>query len=150
HYLSAVDQALGLDWKTTVFALHPYLRALMIGYFSFSWQPFLIIALLAAKNTTRCWHLVTASAICASIASLIFIFCPAYVAFIYYGITPDQYPPFSYGYSPWNWLPTFEKLRHGYRSLDISVGASLVSFPSYHASVGALCIWAIWPFRWLR
>lgn len=149
-YLAAVDKALGLDWVSTIYALQPYLRPLKFAYFSFAWQPSVVMALLAATHPTRCWQFVTAGIGCGLVTGIIFIFCPAYGAFIHYGITPAEYPPFTYASPPWSWLPAFEKLRHGYQILDFSVGVALVSFPSYHAATAVLCVWAVWPFRWLR
>lgn len=150
RHLAALDQAMGFDWVAYTFAMRPYLRLLDFAYFSFGWQPSLVIALLAAINPTRCWQYVTAGVACGLVTGIAFIFFPAYGAFIHYGITPEMYPPFTYNSSPWSWLPAFEKLRHGYTVFDTSVAVALVSFPSYHAATAVLTVWATWPVRYLR
>lgn len=47
-------------------------------------------------------------------------------------------------------MANFERLRDGYNVIDGTVAGSLVSFPSYHAAVAALTIWALWPLGLLR
>lgn len=148
--LAAIDQAMGLDWVATVYALRPYLYPLKIAYFSFAWQPTVAIALLAIVDPTRCWRYVTAGIMCGLVTGFLFIFFPAYGAFHHYGIQPADYPPFTSASSPWNWMANFERLRDGYNVIDGTVAGSLVSFPSYHAAVAALTIWALWPLGLLR
>lgn len=149
--LNQMDKALNFNWVAYAYGIKPFNNVLWPAYASFKAQPALIVILLAALGKhLQCWRLVTAATLTLLLNGLIFPFFPAEGAFTYYQIDPATYPPLDYNSTPFNFVPVLHKIQDGYRVLDASLAAGLVSFPSYHAGSALLFTWAGWSIRPLR
>jgi len=102
-------------------------------YHSLLWQPFLLIALLAAAGHTRqCWRFVASWGVALGICLLVFPLLPAVGA-----------PPYFLDF-----LDTFNGARNGgLRAIGQGALTGIITFPSFHAAGAVLLGWA---FRSIR
>lgn len=152
--LSAIDNALGLDWHAFVNFVdaRPWLAySLDAAYQSLALQLVLLPVLLSiAGRAIRAYRMVSIFVLIGLISSLVSVWVPAVSAFPYYGVELGTLRSIDihFGYF---FLEQFNAVRTDpdfVFSLDRAAG--IVTFPSVHAAVAVLCIWATWDIRWLR
>ena len=156
-FLARIDAKIGFDWLLTFHtwqAVPGVFLALSLVYSSLTWQPVLLISLLAAGNRVEdAWRFLTAWGISLLAVTLIFPFFPAYANFAVLKIAPSDAPDIMVS-AGWAFAKNFDALRDG---STVLIGREhldgLVTFPSFHASAGILLAagfaslrrWA-WPF----
>jgi membrane-associated phospholipid phosphatase len=152
--LARMDQAIGFDWPAffrLVDGSEPAARLLAYGYSSFAYQLLFLPTLLClARLPGRAYRLVLGYLILCTISSAIGIFFPADGAYVFYGVETSslQHINGKFGHL---FLESFHGVREGGAfSLGMNNVAGILTFPSVHAGVAALCAWAAWPSRWLR
>jgi membrane-associated phospholipid phosphatase len=149
--LLRADRAMGFDWLAFARFFHdPTALALLTwAYLSMSLQAVFVVVILSWRGqTTRAWHLATATFILFLVAVLLFPIFPADGRFVLCGLRPPEIPVVG-NYCDYG--PILHRLNDGtLRVLDRSMAIGMVTFPSAHAAAGVLLIWAVWPIRWLR
>lgn len=140
--LAAADRAMGFDWaslRAGLDTLPPAVWLLGIAYHSLILQMIVAIVLLSALgrfDTLR-------TMVCAAILS-------GFVTILVSGVTPamgNLFDPTLYRHLwpsvAWQEQQLIAGLRDGsLRSLDLTMLMGIVSFPSFHASLAAIFIWA--------
>lgn len=136
-WLAAADRALGFNFVSLYQATKDWPWAPV--YHSFSWQaPLVILALTVERRDP--WPFVLGMTFAMIATVIVYPFAPAIGPIGYYGLGP-----------PGVWTPMIEALRdHGVRTIQPEMFVGMVSMPSFHASAGALIVWATWPLRILR
>ena len=145
------DHALGFDWRSfaNFFSSTRTLWLLKQAYFSMDWQgPVTLVILAAIGRLDRAWRFVIAAMLAFSIAIVLFPLFPADGQYVLCGIRPPNVPAVGQ-------LCEYPQVLHGLRDgtltkLEPSMAVGMVSFPSAHAAVALLFVWAIWPIWWLR
>jgi hypothetical protein len=150
----AIDQALGLDWRS-LFAwmnAHPSLHSLFaLSYMSFTVQATTTVLALAFSN--RLLHLRTfmlafifSAVVCIAISGAV----PSEGIWGYYRLSAADHPaivPAVHG----QYLPFFYGLRDGsLRALTGLTSEGIITFPSFHAALGVVFMVALWPVPVLR
>jgi membrane-associated phospholipid phosphatase len=139
------DRALGFQWPAAyVFvAQRPWLDALMAwAYAAYGWLPFLVFGLLyRARRIDHLYRYVLANSLALVPTIAIFWLVPARAAFAFYhdALAPLA-PP----------LPDYDAVIDGLRdgslsAIDLTQLNGLITFPSFHASMAVLFVWAGWP-----
>lgn len=153
-WLSKTDQNLGLDWWAFMHMVdsHPVLaQSLGKAYETFSTQLLLIPAVLCLLGQqSRAYMMVMSFALICYTESFIAIWFPGMGTYPTYNLAAD--------------LPTYINTSLGYGSiseleavrskpdfvLDVNTAAGIICFPSGHAAVAALCVWAGWSMPYAR
>lgn len=152
--LARMDAAIGFDWVAfTRFVDRSRLASLILGlgYSSFSFQLLFLPALLCiARLPARAYQLILAYFVLCALSAAIGIFFPAVGAYVTHGMDPASLDHVSGKFGHF-FLASFHAVRGeaGF-SLGIDNVAGILTFPSVHAGVAALCAWAAWPSRGLR
>ena len=152
--LIGMDVSLGFDWIGFVRLVDdiPWLsRLLGLAYDSFSLQLLFLPTLLClAGLPARAYQFVLGYLVLTALASAIGIFFPSVGAYQAHGLDPAtlQYVDGKFGHF---FLSSFHAVRNETDFL-LSFGnvAGILTFPSVHAGVAALCAWAAWPSPALR
>ncbi len=147
--LIAIDNAIGFDWSSfvrTVDRSHAAAYALALAYSSFSLQLLLLPSLLCiARRPDRAYDLVLAYLILCTLAALCSIPFPSMGAYVAAGFDPDslRHVNAHFGYF---FLESFQAVRtQPDFVLALGNAAGIITFPSVHAGVAAICAWAAWP-----
>lgn len=152
--LARMDAAIGFDWTAFTRLVDTSRLASLIlglGYSSFSFQLLFLPALLCiARLPARAYQLVLAYFILCALSAAIGIFFPCVGAYVTHGMDPAGLDHVSGKFGHF-FLASFHAVRGdpGF-SLGIDNVAGILTFPSVHAGVAALCAWATWPSRRLR
>jgi membrane-associated phospholipid phosphatase len=147
--LSHMDVAIGFDWRRAdQFVLrHPAFHDLLANaYLTCFWFPFVIWGVLSwIDDGARLYRFLLAFGIALAATDMIFFFFPARAAFDYYGggaglpANARQYGAAIAG------------LRDGsLTTIDLAHLQGIITFPSFHAAMAVLFVWAVWPAKWLR
>jgi membrane-associated phospholipid phosphatase len=152
--LKRMDAALGFDWLAFVrFADgNAFIsRLLGYGYGSFSFQLLLLPCLLCvARQYARAYRFVSAYFVLCIISSMISAFFPSVGAFEGHGLRISDLTYLN-GYYGHVFIESFNAVREDPAFvLRLGETAGIVTFPSVHVGVAALCAWAAWPSRILR
>lgn len=149
--LSRIDHALGFDWWAfaQLFSNRWLWGAMVVAYVSIIPQTLLLLLLLSSSGRhARAWQFVSASSLAMGATMILLPFFPADGSLTLCSLNPD---------SPWisngacNYGPIIHQLKAGQiKSLGSSGLVGLVSFPSFHTSIGLQLAWGFWPYRWLR
>ena len=145
--LAAADELLFpfLSWPDLAHSLSKQaeLTALMCRIYStLLWQPFLLVAILAALGRTdsiRRFHAAWTLTLTACVA--IFALPPAQAAYVHYGFVPADVP---YLTANTGWWPAeiLERVRTGaLRELGTDQISGLITFPSFHTAAAVLLAW---------
>ncbi|WP_157100545.1 phosphatase PAP2 family protein [Rhodoplanes sp. Z2-YC6860] len=146
RYLAHADAAVGVNWLSWFFWIsgHPYLNfTLAVAYCSPMLVLFvLVVALPVFVGIERVRELIWVYVVTALIVTAISSIAPAESAWIYFGV-PDRVLDV-------NHLAHFAALRSG-RMTEIPIAemTGLVTFPSFHAAVGLILIYAARGVRYL-
>jgi hypothetical protein len=146
--LHRADAFLGFDWVHIRLATerHPtVLQILTIAYFTTFLLPFVVIAFLCGSaEAQRLYHFIAAygSALIITLAAALFF--PAQAAFVFYGHADIPFNAIQYG-------DVIAGLRDGsMKAVDLQNLGGIITFPSFHATMAVLFVWALWPFRSAR
>ena len=149
--LSRVDHALGFDWWafSQLFSNRWLWGAMVVSYASIIPQTLLLLLLLSSTDRhARAWQFVAASSLAMGATMIVLPFFPADGSLALCSLKPD---------SPWithgscSYGPIIHQLKDGQlKILGSSALVGLVSFPSFHTSLGLQFVWGFWPYRWLR
>ena len=152
--LIAADRALGFDWVGLIQWIDRYpllAQALALGYSSFSFQLMFLPILLAALGLrVRAFQMIAGYLLVCTIAISISTFFPAVGAYEGHGLDGRELKHLNahFGYF---FLESFNAVRSDpHFVLSIGSAAGIITFPSIHAGIAALCAWAAWPSRLLR
>jgi membrane-associated phospholipid phosphatase len=154
HALAAMDEGLGFHWRAFIGFVdaRPYLsEPLALAYSSFPFQLLLLPALLSlAGKPCRAYAMVFAYALVGLVSSVIGIFFPAVGAYVLYGLGQEDLVNINakFGYF---FLEQFHSVRAAETfTILAEKSAGILTFPSVHAAVAAICAWAAWDVRVLR
>jgi membrane-associated phospholipid phosphatase len=152
--LIAMDEALGFDWWNFISFVdaRPRLaQMLAFAYWSFPYQFLLLPAWFAALgNGVRACAFVFCFGLLCLISSIIGIWYPALGTYVFYGVGNDDLVNINAKYG-FFFLEQFHAVRDQPEFvLKLQQAAGIVTFPSVHAGVAGLCIWAAWDSRVLR
>lgn len=152
--LAAMDRALGFDWRGFISFVDsaPALAEGLAGaYTSFPFQILLLPLLLAlAGHSTRAYSTLFAFALVCAASSVISIWYPALGTYVAYGTTQSELVNINAKFG-FHFLDEFNAVRAGGAfTLFVDRAAGIVTFPSVHAAVAALCAWSAWQVRLLR
>ncbi len=152
--LSRMDIAIGFDWHAFIafFDARPVLaEALRQAYESFLIQLMTVPVLLLFLGYHRRAHaFMIAFGLLTLLAAFIAIWFPAYGTYTYYGYTDGQLANIN-TYFGFQFIEHFEAVRNN-EAFHVSSKAmsGILTFPSVHAGVAYLLIWATWSNVWLR
>lgn len=150
----AWDQALGLDWRAYLAFVdgHPKLGvAMMLGYRSLMVQMMLVIILLGfCGRLTRLRQFVIALCLSGTVTILISGLTPAMTNFVHLKLNAADFPHVQPSAALVH-VAQLTGLRSGsLRVLSLDTLEGIVAFPSFHATLGALFLWAFWSLRAAR
>lgn len=153
-YLIALDERLGFDWHAFVAFVdsRPTLAWLLANAYSSFFFQLLLLPLYFSlfRKAARAYAIVFGYASLCFVSSAISVYYPALGAYAVYGVTQADLESINikFGYF-------FLEQFHGVRDqaefmLRFEESAGILTFPSVHAGVAALCAWAAWDSRLLR
>lgn len=152
--LMRMDAAIGFNWYSliTYVDASPTLAWLLAeAYSSFHLQLlFLPILLVVFRREQRAYAMIFAYYVLCIISSVIGIWYPALGAYVVYGVPAESLSNIDakFGYF---FLEQFHAVREaGPFVMRLDESAGILTFPSVHAGVAALCAWAAWDVKWLR
>jgi len=152
--LAAWDSRLGFDWMASLAFMNanPLVHAVAaVAYGSFAIQTTTVVIALGISRQARHLRLFILAFMFITIVTIaVSTVFPAQGVWGYWHLsladTPTIVP--TTRDAP---LPTFFGLRNGsYRHLIAENAAGVISFPSLHAALGLLFIFALWPVRYVR
>lgn len=144
----AWDQALGLDWRAYLVFVndHPQLGfAYTLAYRSLMLQIMLVVTLLGfSGRLVALRKFVLAFVVSGTITVLISALMPAMDNFVYLHLTPKDFqnlqPAASYVH-----VAHLTGLRDGtLKIISLDEIEGIITFPSFHGTLGALFLWAFW------
>lgn len=152
--LLQIDTALGFDWRSFIGLVEarPGLAALLaFAYQSFQFQLLLLpFALCLFGKTARAYRLCIGYILICAISCIISVWFPAlgtYATFASEAADLDHINTF-FGFF---FLEQFHGVRHDPQFvLSLDRAAGILTFPSVHAGVAALCLWGGWAIPVLR
>lgn len=152
--LRQIDTALGIDWLAFVHWVDGNRTLSLLlgyGYSSFSFQLLLLPALLClVRQYGRAYQLVSAYLVLCLISSAIGAFFPSVGAYVAYDLHASQLTNIN-GIFGHHFLESFHGVRNdAIFTLTANNASGIVTFPSVHAGIAAICAWAAWPSRLLR
>jgi membrane-associated phospholipid phosphatase len=151
--LFAIDQFMGLDWRSYLNAVDRYGLGptYNFGYRTFSWQPLLVPILLCLSGKAARAHQFSLAFLLTVMATvLISVFLPAAGTYSFLNLTPADYPHL-HPVDDFDHMRHLPLLRDGkLRVLEIGQLTGIVTFPSFHAAAAILYLWALWAISWMR
>lgn len=152
--LVRIDRSLGFDWPSflAVTNSHPHVAALLsLCYRS---TGLLLIGIVVWLSTTgRAIRLAELHAVLALTLlglTVAMVLVPTAGAFAYYGPAADTFGNFARADEMWSFYATFVALREGtLATIQLSHASGIVSFPSFHAALGVVTVYALRDSRWL-
>jgi membrane-associated phospholipid phosphatase len=153
---SAWDRALGYDWLEYVRLVdnHAWLALLFRASYA-SLIPQIIVLVLALGFTLRL-HLLRstmfAAILCGTVTVLLSPLFPAVSNFVYLGLNAGDFQHVN-PYAGYIHLADYTALRDGSIGvLNLSTMQGIITFPSYHAGLATVTLWAFWRcgLAWLR
>jgi membrane-associated phospholipid phosphatase len=151
--LFAIDQFMGLDWRSHLNAVDRYGLGptYNFGYRTFSWQPLLVpILLCLSGKAARAYQFSLAFLLTVMATVLISVFLPAAGTYSFLNLTPADYPHL-HPVDDFDHMRHLPLLRDGkLRVLEIGQLTGIVTFPSFHAAAAILYLWALWAISWMR
>lgn len=151
--LAAADALFGFHAPAFIAAVgnNPLIvRPLAWAYASLGWQIVPIMVILIARGSSgRAWQTIAAIILSLAMTLAIYPFIPAAGTFVHFGIHPADYPLLTG--EPWKFAQVIGAIRDGgERTINDSLIAGLVSFPSFHTAAAIIFAWALWPVRLVR
>lgn len=111
-------------------------------YSTLLWQPFVLVAALAALGRVELlWRFLHAWALALIACVAIFALVPSETAYVHYGFVPADVPHLTVNAGWWP-AEILEKLRTGQlRELGTAQISGLITFPSFHTAAAVLLAW---------
>ncbi|WP_077374575.1 phosphatase PAP2 family protein [Mesorhizobium prunaredense] len=149
--LAAIDLALGFDWPSFLALTNrnPTISAILVATYHSAGYQMLALALVHASmgRLDRLLEFSVACAVCLTITGTIVALFPAEGAYAYFKPTAETFSNFTTDAGMWHY-PTLLKLRSGEPfAIVLSEAQPLVTFPSFHSSIGVLVAYSV---RWWR
>ncbi len=148
------DLALGLDWRAYLgwVDAHPKLGfAMTLAYRSLMAQMMLVVILLGFGGRLAVLRqFVLAFCLSGTVTILISGLTPAMANFVYLHLKAEDFshlqPAAAYAH-----VAHLAGLRDGtFHTISLDTLEGIITFPSFHATLGALFLWAFWSLRWAR
>ncbi|TCR91567.1 phosphatase PAP2 family protein [Rhizobium sp. BK376] len=154
HFLAAIDRGLGVDWPSMIGFVdrHALLaRILMLAYTSFSFQLLTVPYLLSIfGRTTRAYRMVFAYGAMIFISAVFASAFPAFGTVATYPLDASKLQ----NLNPYFWsdfVPQLHAIREDPNFIfRLTETKGILTFPSGHAAVAAICAWAMWDLKPLR
>ncbi len=152
--LDRLDKSLGFDWHAFISFVDGHgLLAYLLGlaYQSFAYQLMILplIPILMGRPE-RAYRMMLNFAVICYMISLITIWFPAIGTYGTYGVTAESLQNIN-AYFGYAFLEQFHEVRNNPAFVfSISHVAGIVTFPSGHAAIAALCAWCAWPWKAFR
>jgi hypothetical protein len=152
--LVAIDRYLGFDWPAFLNFTNarPYLAAaLSVSYHSGGPLLFAIVVWLGlAEQEVRLAELSAILALTFVGFAIGMTVVPTVGAFAYFAPTEQQFSNFAEVSQMWPFYRTFAALRDGsLRVIELAVADGIVGFPSFHAALAIITVWAVRGYRML-
>jgi membrane-associated phospholipid phosphatase len=152
--LAAWDAALAFDWRRFIVAVDSSPAAsdfLQQAYGSFGSQSlFLLLFLGFQRNAAKAYAFSFSFLTLCLISSAISIWFPALGTYVTYGMTQEDLSNINATFG-FVFLEQFHAVRdQAAFVLDFDKLAGILTFPSVHAGLAVLCVWAAWESKWLR
>ena len=151
--LIAADRLIGFDWRALLGWMNerPELGALLSAcYRSFGAQIVIIVCLLfAGKHILHARRFMASFLLAGILCTTLAAFLPAVGAYAFYNLSSADYPNLNPAVGR-SHEPILLGLRDGAITTLLFPVQGIVTFPSFHAAVGVLLIYACLPLRWLR
>lgn len=149
---AAVDHALGFDWPAHLrFVVErPWLWwTLNIAYkLSMPATALVVLALGSTPRTERLARFCAAYALCAVAVVAISGVAPGFGGYAHFTLDPELLARMPLADAGQEHYAHLAALRAGtLRAMPLDDVQGLVTFPSFHAALAALCGWALWPLR---
>ncbi|TPI24330.1 PAP2 family protein [Mesorhizobium sp. B3-1-6] len=152
--LQAMDQALGVDWLALLAFVdaRKYLSTpLNVAYASFAFQLLLLPLILASSGSVlRSYQVTLAYAVICFVSAAISVWYPALGTYAIYHIDPSKLQNINGKLG----VVFLDELQRAHDSsdfvFDFARAEGIMTFPSVHAAIAALCAWAAWGTKWLR
>lgn len=152
--LVRMDEAIGFDWHGFIGFFND--RPLLATAFSTAYQSFLVqvalvpVLLLLLGEARRAHAFMIAYGLLTLIAAVVAIWFPAYGTYAHYGYSGAEFANIN-TYFGFEFIEHFEAVRNN-EVFVVSTDAmsGILTFPSVHAGVAYLLIWATWTNIWLR
>lgn len=153
-YFMAWDQHLGLDWTAWLQVMnnHPTLHTIFsLAYMSFAVQATTtVLALAVTGHLLRLRTFIAGFMLATVVTIVVSALMPAQGVWGHLHLSASNYPnivPVTRDLH----LSIFHGLRDGtFRELVAQGAEGIITFPSLHAALGLLFIWAMWPVKYLR
>ena len=144
--LATMDTALGFNWMAFIEFVdsRPWLAEFLnVAYRSFPYQLLLIpIVLCGTANVHRaCTYIAGYGSICL-ISSIVTIWFPALGTYVMYGLGEADLHNIEIHFD-FAFLNDFHAVRSGDFNLAMGTASGIVTFPSVHAAIAVLNIWAM-------
>jgi hypothetical protein len=146
--LDRADRWLGFDWFAYLawFQRHPWLDPIVrFAYLSIFWQPLIVALVLAWRRVQRLCVFILAMVLALTVVCAIAMVLPCIGPYRFLNATTVNHQGLSLIMADAH-VATLMWLRDAsfHAPMPDSFFGGLISFPSYHASVAVLCIWACW------
>jgi hypothetical protein len=148
------DAAIGFDWLAYVRWVDSHgwmVLPLKIAYASLI--PQIIVLVLAQGfmgHIREMRRMILAAMLCGTVTILLSPLFPAVSNFVYLGLTTDDFAHVD----PWAGyihLAHYEALRAGTMDrMTLTEAQGIITFPSYHAGLATVTLWAFWRTPWVR
>jgi membrane-associated phospholipid phosphatase len=154
NQLIAMDNALGFDWHWLIALVNSNALledVLARSYTSFSYQLLAVpVLLVALGNQARACAFVMGYGILCYISSFLAIWYPALGTYVMYGVSQADVPNIR-AFFGFFFLNDFNAVRESAGFiLKLDGAAGIITYPSVHAGVACLIIWAMWENRYTR
>ena len=152
--LLAMDQAIGFNWHYFIQSIDQFAWLAVVleySYVTLGYQMFIApVFLIMASQPNRAYAFIFGYGLLCYISSIIAIWYPALGTYAIFGIgqADVQNINVAYGYQ---FLESFNAVRADEPFvLSLGVASGIVTFPSVHAGVAFLLMWAMWDVKLLR
>jgi membrane-associated phospholipid phosphatase len=147
------DRALGFDFRSYLNFVNDHPRVLAVlafAYKSIAWQIAIIFLLPLVGHYRRAAEVICAFAMALTVTTGISVLVPAIGVYGTLELQASDFPNIQpQGY--YDTLRDAPLLRAGnLHALNLFHLVGVLTFPSFHAALAILYIWAFWPLRWLR
>lgn len=152
--LMAMDKAIGFNWYAFINAVDQFsllAKVLDFSYITFGYQMFIVpLLLVKVKKFNRAYAFILGYGLLCYISSFIAIWYPALGTYAIMGMDQTNFQNINVQYA-YHFLESFNAVRTGEPFvLALGVASGILTFPSVHAGVAFLIIWAMWDVKFLR
>ncbi len=152
-WLISIDQALGFDWKAYIAWVDQSAMLAFISstaYISSGPQMLAFVALLFLyKNILHIQRFLLAFIFTGAITVILSALFPAVAGYVHYNIDASQFQNLHPIAARIHEAPLMAMRNHTTNVLGFPM-QGLVTFPSFHAALAIVLIYAAWPIRWLK